>query len=65
MEIRETQLGEGTQRQGSEGRRFLATFREAPQVVLQVEEEEEAGWSCVEDERGNLSRGPQPLGSNA
>ena len=52
MEIRETQLGEGTQRQGSEGRRFLATFREAQQVVLQVEEEEEAGWSCVEDERG-------------
>ena len=53
MEIRETQLGEWTQRQGSEGRRFLATFREALQVVLQVEEEEEAGWSCVEDERGN------------
>ena len=53
MEIRETQLGEGTQRQGSEGRRLLATFREAQQVVLHMEEEEEAGWSCVEDERGN------------
>ena len=53
MEIRETQLGEGTQRQGSEGRRFLATFREAQQVVLQVEEEEEkVGWNCVENERG-------------
>ena len=43
LSTRETQLGEGTQRQGSEGKRFLATFREAPQVVLQVEEEEEAG----------------------
>ena len=53
MEIRETQLGEGTQRQGSEGRRFLVTLREAQQVVLHMEEEEEAGWSCVEDERGN------------
>ena len=53
MEIRETQLGEGTQRKRSEGRRFLVTFREAQQVFLQVEEEEEAGWSCVEDERGN------------
>ena len=53
MEIRETQFGEGTQRKGSEGRRVLVTLREAQQVVLHVEEEEEAGWSCVEDERGN------------
>ena len=53
MEIRETQLGEGTQRKRSEGRRFLVTFREAQQVVLQVEEKEEAGWSCVEDEKWN------------
>ena len=52
MEIRKTQLGERTQRKGSEGRRFLVKFREAQQVVLQVEEEE-ADWSCVEDERGN------------
>ena len=59
----ETQLGGGTQK-GSEGRRFLATFREAQKVVLQVEEEEEVGWSCVEDERGNESGG-QPLRSNA
>ena len=65
MEIRETQLGEGTQRTGSEGRRLLVTLREAQQVVLKVEEEKQAGWSCVEDERGNWSRGPQPLGSNA
>ena len=53
MEIRETQLVEETQRKGSEGRRLLVTLREAWQVILQVEEEEEAGWSCVEDERGN------------
>ena len=53
MENWETQLGGGTQRKGSEGRRFLATLREAQQVVLQVEEEEEAGCSCVEDESGD------------
>ena len=38
MEIRETQLGEGTQRKGSEARRLLVILREALQVVLQVEE---------------------------
>ena len=29
------------------------TFRGAQQVVPQVEEEDKAGWNCVEDERGN------------
>ena len=53
MKIRETQLGEGTQWKGREGTRLFVTLSEAPQVVLQVEEEEEAGWNCVEDERGN------------
>ena len=38
MEIRETQLGEGTQRKGSEGRRLLVTLKEARQVVVQLEE---------------------------
>jgi len=34
MEIRETQLREGTQRKGSEGMRLTVTFREAQQAVL-------------------------------
>ena len=38
MEIRETQLREGTQKKGSEGRRLLVIHREAQQVVLPVEE---------------------------
>ena len=39
-------------------------FRGAQQVVLQVEEEEEkAGWNCVENERGNKAGDCQPLGS--
>ena len=40
-------------RKGSEERRLLFTFKEVQQVLLQVEEEEKAGWNCVEDERGN------------
>ena len=53
MESREARLREGTQDQErSEGRRLLVISEKPSQRVLQAEEEE-AGWSCVEAEKGN------------